>query len=236
MTLKIRVAALWQKRWVRIAAVGASVPLAALFVAAIYYYVTFARLMDAGLHGERDRVLPRVLARPLELRRGEALTDRQLIDRLNDLGYTQRPRPEHPGEFSAATGAVLLVPRGMEFKGQTVRVLFQKPLPPGRAAPRRPPPADHVERIDVGAAPSERVTLDTPVLTSLISGEREKRRKVALSIIPDRMVQAVLAIEDRRFYEHPGVDPIGVVGAMFSYLTGRRTYMLWGADVKRNFS
>ena len=28
------------------------------------------------------------------------------------------------------------------------------------------------------------------------------------------MTQAVLAIEDRRFYEHPGVDPIGIVGAV----------------------
>ena len=30
-----------------------------------------------------------------------------------------------------------------------------------------------------------------------------------LAAIPPRMVQAVLAIEDRRFYDHPGVDPIG---------------------------
>ena len=27
------------------------------------------------------------------------------------------------------------------------------------------------------------------------------------------MVQAVLAIEDRRYYDHPGVDPIGIAGA-----------------------
>ena len=30
------------------------------------------------------------------------------------------------------------------------------------------------------------------------------------------MVQAVLAIEDRRFYDHPGVDPIGIAGAVFT--------------------
>ena len=63
--------------------------------------------------------------------------------------------------------------------------------------------------------------LDAPVLTSLVSGEREKRRPVALSAIPPRMVQAVLAIEDRRFYDHPGVDPIGIVGAVLSNLRGK---------------
>src|SRR5262249_17682637 len=62
-----------------------------------------------------------------------------------------------------------------------------------------------------------------PVLTSLIDGEREKRRPVALAVIPPRVVNAVLAIEDRRFYEHPGVDPIAIAGATFSYMTGRRS-------------
>ena len=38
-----------------------------------YYWVLFARQIDARLHGERDRVLPRVYARPFELYRGQAL-------------------------------------------------------------------------------------------------------------------------------------------------------------------
>ena len=90
---------------------------------------------------------------------------------------------------------------------------------------------DRVERLEVGNQASERVTLERPVLTALISGEREKRRDVALSVIPPRVVQAVLAIEDRRFYAHPGVDPIGVVGALFSYLTGRRGYLAGGSTI-----
>jgi penicillin-binding protein 1B len=45
------------------------------------------------------------------------------------------------------------------------------------------------------------------------------------------MAQAVLAIEDRRFYEHPGVDPIGMVGAALSYATGRRAYLGGGSTI-----
>ena len=37
---------------------------------------------------------------------------------------------------------------------------------------------------------------------------REKRRRVPLDVSPRIMQQAVLAIEDRRFYGHPGIDPI----------------------------
>ena len=39
------------------------------------------------------------------------------------------------------------------------------------------------------------------------------------------MIQAVLAIEDRRFYDHPGVDPIGIVGAVFSNIFGNKAYL-----------
>jgi penicillin-binding protein 1B len=225
--LRIRITALWWKRWVRLTVLAVSIPVVVLCFVAAYYYISFAQLIDARLHGERDRVLPRVYARPLELRRGQSLTDRQLIDRLNDLGYTQRARVEKPGEFAIGTGAVALIPRGIDHKGKVVRVVFQKAATPAlKAAARRSPPrpADHVERLELDGRVSERLTLDAAVLTSLIGIEREKRRPVALSVIPVRLAEAVIAIEDHRFYEHPGVDPIGIVGAVLSNIRGKHTY------------
>ncbi len=225
---------MWRRRWVRYAALVMAVPVVALCAVAGYYYVTFARMIDTRLDGERDRVLPRVYARPLELRRGQSMTNHQLVDRLNDLGYAQRAAAEKPGEFALSDGAVALVPRGGEQKGQRVRVLFQKPAAVAKTAAKRPPApaaAGHVERLELNAKPSETVTLEAPMLTALISGEREKRRQVALSAIPPRMVQAVLAIEDRRYYEHPGVDPIGILGALVSNIRGRRAYMSGGSTI-----
>jgi penicillin-binding protein 1B len=234
--LKIRIAAFWRKPWVRYAALAAAIPLVFLIVAAGYYYVSFARLIDAQLHGERDRVLPRVLARPLELRRGQSLTERELIDRLNDLGYAQRAKAEKAGEFAIGNGAIAIMPRVAELRGQTVRVVFQKPavLPVAKtpAARAKPPKApDRIARLELGARPSEHLTLDTPVLTSIISGEREKQRQVALSVIPKPMIDAVLTIEDHRFYDNPGVDPIGIVGAFLSNIRGTKTYTAGGSTI-----
>jgi len=229
--LRIRIVGLLSKRWFRLAALAAAIPAVLVFFFATYYYVRFAHLIDARMHGERDTVFPRVLARPLELRRGQALSDRQLIDRLNDLGYAHRDHAEKPGEFAIGTGAVAIVPRATDLRGQTVRVVFQLPpaptKTPAKTPPRRTPAraADRVLRLELGSKPTERLVLDAPVLTTLGGGgEREKRRPVALAAIPDRMKQAVLAIEDRRFYEHPGVDPIGIVGAALSNIRGRNKY------------
>jgi penicillin-binding protein 1B len=173
-------------------------------------------------------VFPRVLARPLELRRGQSMTEQQLIDRLNELGYAHRDRLGKAGEFAIGQGAVAIMPRVAELKGRPVRVVFQRPPDPKPVArgKKAPPPraADRVQRLEIDDKPSERVTLDAPVLTALGGGEREKRRPVALAAIPVRMQQAVLSIEDRRFYEHPGFDPIGMVGAVISNIRGKQRY------------
>ena len=107
--------------------IGLAVPALALSAALGYYYVQFSRQIEARLHGERDRVLPRVFARPLVLRSGQSLGAVQVVDRLNDLGYTQRSRVEKAGEFAVGAGAVTVIPRGGNHKGESVRIAFDQP-------------------------------------------------------------------------------------------------------------
>ena len=51
---------------------------------------------------------------------------------------------------------------------------------------------------------------------------QEKRELVSLQDIPQDLVDALLAIEDTRFYEHPGVDVIRIVGALIADIRLRR--------------
>jgi penicillin-binding protein 1B len=222
-----------RRKWLRIAAIlGVGLVLVAVSVVG-YYYAVFARVVDARLHGERERALPRVFARPMELRRGQALSEGQLVDRLNDLGYAERPAASAPGEFTVKENTVALVPRTGGAAGKTVRVTFPRRPPAKPGAPPPPPRAEErVERLDVLAVgPRESITLEPPLLTALMSGEREKRRKVRLKQIPPHVVNAVLAIEDRRFYEHPGIDPIRMVGALITNMTGDKPYLEGGSTI-----
>ena len=202
--------------------------LAALAVAG-YYYVTFSRLVDARLLGQRERASPRVYARPLELRKGQAVTEQQLVDRLNDLGYAQRASAAKPGEFALDGLSVAIVPRGGDAAGRPVRAVFRQPAvtkaggPPGRP--------DRIDRLETAAGPAEAVALEPPLLTAMATGDREKRRMVRLARIPSHVVQAVLAIEDRRFYDHPGVDPIRIAGAAFTNMFGDKPYLVGGSTI-----
>jgi penicillin-binding protein 2D len=51
---------------------------------------------------------------------------------------------------------------------------------------------------------------------------RELRTSVPLSSLPPYVPAAFVAIEDRRFYQHNGVDMIGVIGALKDRFIGRR--------------
>lgn len=73
------------------------------------------------------------------------------------------------------------------------------------------------------------VRLQTPMRIytadgKLISQYGVKRRiPVKLEQVPDILVQAILATEDSRFYQHPGIDPIGMTRALVNLLvTGEK--------------
>jgi penicillin-binding protein 1A len=85
-------------------------------------------------------------------------------------------------------------------------VLFQAPLPP---------------------APSLAALNQTSFLTDA-SGQRlatfhgaENRTVVALGKVPKVVRDAVVAVEDRNFYRHSGVDPIGITRALVTDLRHR---------------
>ena len=72
-------------------------------------------------------------------------------------------------------------------------------------------------------APLAETTILTDVngsrLASIDSGE--DRVPVPLERVPPMVVQAVLASEDRNFYSHGGIDPIGITRAALADLRGR---------------
>ena len=218
-----------------------TIGLAALAVLAVgtlsYLYVSYGRIIEARLHGERDRAVPRVYARPLTLQAGQSLSQSELVARLNDVGYAQRARVERAGEFAIDRHQVVILSRGGDQAGKLVRVSFPEPVLPKKKSAKPPPqPQPRITRLEVAKRSLERVTLDAPLLTALMTGSREKRRRVALEAIPARMQEAVLAIEDRRFYYHPGVDPIRMVGAMLTNVFGDRPYLVGGSTITQQLA
>ena len=203
--------------WPRRAFIGAGIGALLVLVVLGVMWVRYARMIDARLAGDQQAV-PRIFGRPFEVRAGQALSPAQLAQRLNDVGYAQRSKPSAPGEFTLSETSVTLRPRptGEDDPG-LVRIDFTRGTTPT------------VARLVAGTRPLPRLTLEAPLLAALAPGQR--RRYVALSQIPRQLVDAVLVIEDRRFYDHPGVDPIRAVAALITNLRGDRPYLVGGSTL-----
>ncbi len=183
-----------------------------------FSYVSYVRLIDRRVHGELGHTAPRLLARPLEVHRGQILSVPEFVDRLNQLGYRRRPKLERAGDFTVTGSAVLLSRRGGDLAGRTVRVAF---------AQARGPDASHVADVTIdGTEPRERVAFEPSLISTVASHGRQKRLRVSLDQVPPHLTQAVLAIEDRRFYDHPGIDPIRILAALRTNLRGDKPYLV----------
>ncbi len=218
-------------------AIGLGVLAVVMLGAVTYLYVSYGRIIDERLHGERDRAVPRIFARPLTLQTGQNMSQAELIGRLNDVGYAQRARVERAGDFAIDRTSIVILSRGGDQAGKVVTVSFPEPpvIRKKTAKPPAPPP-QRIVKLQAQAKTIDRVTLDAPLLTAMMTGSREKRRRVALEAIPPRMKEAVLAIEDRRFYYHPGIDPIRMVGAVFTNVFGDRPYLVGGSTITQQLA
>jgi penicillin-binding protein 1B len=195
-----------------------SLPLVALFGIFLWVFVRSSALVDARLEEARNRVPSRVYSRPVSIRTSDRMNADSLVSILNALSYqdTQAPDPG-PGEFRVNEGSIILRPRtpATPTPGSTT------PLTPGdrvlTVVFEKTKAGNEVVKAIRGAGTDKDLkllTLEPALVSYLFEGEeREKRRFVKYDELPRHLVEAVLAIEDRRFFQHPGFDPFRIVGA-----------------------
>ncbi|MBI4126868.1 MAG: PBP1A family penicillin-binding protein [Deltaproteobacteria bacterium] len=60
------------------------------------------------------------------------------------------------------------------------------------------------------------VRLEPEVVAPIFDERMEDRTVVTLEQVPPQLLEAIILLEDERFFRHHGVDPIGIVRAMFA--------------------
>jgi penicillin-binding protein 2D len=100
----------------------------------------------------------------------------------------------------------------------TAQTPQRRPGAPGPAAATRPP-ADEPWRIITPPQATLVFARDGAILGALGT---EKRLSVSIRTLPKYVGQAFVAVEDKRFYQHDGVDLVGVASAIKGKLLGER--------------
>ena len=140
-------------------------------------------------------------AAPPVLRPGVSVGALDLAGILGRLGYRETRSAAGPGQFSRSDGAWdIAVGSG---NGGAGRVSLT--VSGGR-----------ITRLRQNGAEVQSVALPPELLASAGASMGENIRPVRLADVPPVLRTAVLAIEDERFYEHGGLDPRGVLRAVWA--------------------
>ena len=165
--------------------------------------------------GKRWAVPASVYARPLELYPGMRLTRQQLLDELHSLGYQRGPSADGVGSFKVEGRHVTLVTRPFQFwDGQEASRRIELSFEDASLGGIRDIP---------GNQPLPLVRLEPQLIAKIYPGHNEDRILVRLDQVPQALITALLATEDRNFYQHHGVAPLSILRAAWVNLRARRT-------------
>lgn len=175
-----------------------------------YWYVKYDRIIDQRFRGPVFATSAKIYANPQVVKVGSTYTIPQIASALRQAGYTEKEGESPLGSYRV--------------RGGTIEVL------PGPESYHSPEPATIAVGDSGVSAISSRAAgdlaayeLEPEPITSLFDAEqRSKRELVKYDDIPKIMVEAVTSIEDRRFFQHSGVNFMRLAEAAWIDFTHQR--------------
>ncbi|WP_010450143.1 penicillin-binding protein 1B [Vibrio rotiferianus] len=156
-----------------------------------------------------------VYARILHLSPGENITIKEMRNELDVLNYRKVSQPRYPGEYSSSSTRIELIRRPFEFADG-------------------PEPDRHVmlhfsdsglKRIQSLESKGDLgyLRIEPKMLGMLEKDQNEQRLFLRRDQFPEILVDALLATEDRDFYQHDGVSPLAIGRALVANIKAGRT-------------
>jgi penicillin-binding protein 1B len=160
-------------------------------------YQYYSQIIDARLASGYLTSRPGLYAAPRVLQAGQKLSREKLVAALRRAGYLESTASGVWSGSFAITGSTIQIRPGRK-KPELVQVSYS---------------GDEIVELRGDGILLESFTLEPEILSNDLSSKSGKRELLSYGEIPPVMIHAILAIEDRRFFEHSGVDLNGLARA-----------------------
>lgn len=186
-----------------------------LLIIGLCIFFSYCLLLDFQIRkkfeGKRWTVPAQVYSRELALYPGRRYGVRDLIGRLKERGYQPVKKTSGPGQFAVAKDAIELFSREFDYPDGTEPARRLRIEVNQRA----------ISRIIDNASGTERrmIRIEPLLMGKIFPLKDEDRILIAHDSIPAPLISALIAVEDRNFYQHAGVDLKGIARSIYANLT-----------------
>jgi len=187
-----------------------NLPYMRIFLSLLLIFISYVIYLDFEVRSQFDgrkwSVPARVYARPLELYIGKPLSHEQLRFELKTAGYRDTTNNNKAGYYQKSGNSYRVVIREFDFwDGHQPPRYVEIKLEDGFVSNV----TDFRDHTDIAE-----VRLEPSLMGRIYPSHREDRLLVKLRDVPEHLISALLAVEDRQFYSHYGVNPKAILRAM----------------------
>ncbi len=174
-----------------------------------YFYIKYDRIIEKRFQTPVFASSAKIYALPRVVRDGEKIDVREIAAELRRAGYSDQEGQSKLGMFHLGGAGIEITPGPESYHSpEPARISFED---------------GQISHITSRGAELSAYELEPQLVTALFDAEqRSKREVVKYNEIPPVMVQAVLAIEDRRFFEHSGVNFLRTFEALWEDVLRQR--------------
>jgi penicillin-binding protein 1B len=177
-----------------------------LLLVALIGVLVLGHRVTKQFEGRRWTLPARVYAQPVELYVGQQLSAQRFVEELDRLGYLAQAKPGRPGTYRRKGDRVDLYLRAFRFSdGPQEAVALRIGFAGGAIS--------SLTNAEGGDVPV--IRLDPLLIGSIFPIHGEDRIVVAPDEVPPLLPEALKAVEDRKFDEHHGVNPLAILRAAF---------------------
>lgn len=196
-----------KNKWLRWALVQILVILCVGSLLLFLYLYQLDKKVQHQFEGKRWQIPSRMFARPLELYEGKQLDYKTLITELDLLRYKKSRKPKL-GSYYRKRNSVYIRTRAFDFWDSSSPAIFLEVKFSGKQI-------HSLWNVNTGEQ------LDLWRLEPLFIGAfypkiKEDRILVRLQDVPQGLIETLLVVEDRNFYQHHGIAPLSILRALFA--------------------
>ena len=173
-----------------------------------YFYVKYDRLIEKRFSSPLFSNAAKIYALPKSIHPGDKADVQTISSELRRAGYSDHDRQAAMGSFQLIAGGIEVTPGPESYhSSDPARISIQ---------------GGKIERITSRGSELGGYELEPQLVTALFDADRSKRQIVKYNDIPKVLVDAVTAIEDRRFFQHSGVNFVRLAEAFWIDVTRQR--------------